>query len=114
MSGSGKVPGLVVLMARKWAGEGGTDEQYVRKDRRRTVMPAMTQQRGSDMEQAKRDPIIGNYFIVRDGEGKTIKAGRIRNRTVDGEYNVTIYGQGEPRGELAGTARMEAERWELF
>lgn len=75
-------------------------------------MQAMAEQRGSTMD-TKRDPLIGNFFIVRDEDGTPIVAGRIRNRTVDGEYNVTIYGQGGPRGELASTARMEAEQWEL-
>jgi len=77
-------------------------------------MQAMAQQRSSNMEHTKRDPLIGQFFIVRDAEGRPVKAGRIRSRTLDGEYDVTVYTSGNPRGELASTARMEAERWELY
>jgi len=66
------------------------------------------------MQDTRRDPLVGQFFIVRDEHGQPTKAGRIRSRTLDGEYNVTVYGQGAPRGELMSTARMEAERWELY
>ncbi len=66
-------------------------------------------------QQTQRDPLIGQHFIVRGPDGQPIKAGRIRSRTLDGEYDVTVYmAGGHPRGELASTARMEAERWELY
>ena len=63
--------------------------------------------------QTHRDPLVGNWFIVRDPTGRPIKSGRIRNRTLDGHYNVTVYTEDGPRGELATEAEMAAGKWEL-
>jgi hypothetical protein len=77
-------------------------------------MSIMTQQRSTNMNQ-QRDPLIGQFFIVRNVEGQASKAGRIRSRTPDGLYNVTVYTSKDgARGELANVARMESEGWELF
>jgi len=66
------------------------------------------------MQDTRRDPLVGQFFIVRDEHGQPTKAGRIRSRTLDGEYEVTVYGTGAPRGEVAASAQMATDRWELY
>ena len=65
------------------------------------------------MQQTKRDPLIGQFFIVRSQGGQPVKAGRIRSRTLDGQYEVTVYTGGPPRGEITTSAQMAADKWEL-
>jgi len=66
------------------------------------------------MLKQQRDPLIGQFFIVRATDGRPMKAGRIRSRTLDGEYEVTVYGTGTPRGEVATSAQMATDKWELY
>jgi hypothetical protein len=85
--------------------------------RKETVMQAMTQQRGSTMQQVKKDPLVGNWFIVRGEHGRPKKAGRINSRTEDGEYIVRVWfdADGGPQhGETVPRGRLTAEGWLLF
>jgi hypothetical protein len=76
------------------------------------AMPVMA--RSKNMEQ-NRNPLVGQYILVRDPAGHPARAGRIRGVTPSGEYLVTIYVSGKPpRGEVVTPARMDAERWELY
>jgi hypothetical protein len=60
-----------------------------------------------------RDPLVGQFVIVRAADGRPTRAGRIRSRTIDGNYQVTV--MTNPRhGEVVTEAQMAAEQWEFF
>jgi hypothetical protein len=63
--------------------------------------------------QREPDPLVGQFVIVRDPDGQPIKAGRIRSRTLDGNYQVTIMTRPK-RGQVVTEAQMAAERWEFY
>lgn len=78
-------------------------------------MPVMARSR--NMEQVKRDPLVGSWFIVRGEHGEPRKAGRINSRTETGEYIVRVWfnADGTPsHGETVPRARLAAEGWLLF
>ncbi len=67
------------------------------------------------MQQQKstvRDPLVGQFVIVRGPHGAPVKAGRIRSRTPDGNYQVTIMTT-PPHGEVVTEVQMAAEQWEF-
>jgi hypothetical protein len=47
--------------------------------------------RSSGMEQKRRDPLIGSFFIVRDADGRPSKAGRINSINEAGDYVVRVW-----------------------
>jgi hypothetical protein len=45
-------------------------------------MHAMTRQGSINNMETRRDPLVGNYFIVRGEDGRPTKAGRIRSSKI--------------------------------
>jgi hypothetical protein len=78
-------------------------------------MPVMTEQRGRNMQQTRRDLLVGNWFIVRDEQGEPRTAGRINSITESGEYVVRVWfnADGTPsHGETVPPAELRG--WLLF
>jgi len=64
-------------------------------------------------DQQQLDPLIGQFVIIRDADRRPTRAGRIRGRTPDGNYQVTV--MTHPRhGQVVTESQMAIERWEFF
>jgi hypothetical protein len=72
--------------------------------------------RSSSMQDLKRDPLVGNWFIVRDARGQPRQAGRINSKTGTGDYLVrmTFDAGGPSHGETVAPARLTHDGWLLF
>jgi hypothetical protein len=79
-------------------------------------MQGVAQQRGINMQQMKRDLLVGNWFIVRDEHGRPTKAGRINSKTEEGDYvvRVTFDASAPAYGEIVCPSRLKGEGWLLF
>ena len=66
------------------------------------------------MEYVKRDPLIGQFIILRGEDGRSKKAGQIKSKTEAGLYVVvmTYDASGPPHGELV--AQGDLPGWELY
>ena len=79
-------------------------------------MQVMAQQESRSMQHTKRDPLVGNWFIVRGQDGRPMKAGRINTKTEDGDYVVRVtFDENAPAyGEIVCPSRLRSEGWFLY